>query len=142
MKVKLGGAEIEYDVRGEGPAVVFLHAFPLGQFMWDRVVAALEPSHRVLRFDARGFGGTPPGDGPLSMDRIADDAAALMDHVGMEKAVVAGCSMGGFSPRRTPSPPSTTNSSPCWPVTPLSFGSAQWKFAFINAPRCSVMSMV
>jgi pimeloyl-ACP methyl ester carboxylesterase len=93
----LDGAEIEYEVRGAGPAVVFLHAFPLGHFMWDGAVAALEGTHRVLRFDARGFGGSPPGDGPLTMDRIADDAAALMDHVGIARAVVAGCSMGGYA---------------------------------------------
>ena len=97
MRATLDGAEVEYDVRGEGPAVVFLHAFPLGQFMWDRQVAALEASHRVVRFDARGFGDTPPGEGPLTMDRIADDAAALMDHLGIERAVVAGCSMGGYA---------------------------------------------
>jgi pimeloyl-ACP methyl ester carboxylesterase len=97
VKATLSGAEVEYDVRGAGPAVVFLHAFPLGKFMWDRAVGALEGTHRVLRFDARGFGDTPPDDGPLTMDRIADDAVALMDHLGIERAVVAGCSMGGYA---------------------------------------------
>jgi 3-oxoadipate enol-lactonase len=97
MKATLGGTEIDYDVRGAGPAVVFLHAFPLGQFMWDGEAEALAGRHRVVRFDARGFGGTPPGGGPLTMDRIADDAAALMDHLRIEKAVVAGCSMGGYA---------------------------------------------
>jgi 3-oxoadipate enol-lactonase len=100
VRARLDGAEVEYDVRGHsggGPAIVFLHAFPLGQFMWDRQVAALEARHRVARFDARGFGGSPPGDGPLTMDRIADDAAALMDQLEIERAVVAGCSMGGYA---------------------------------------------
>jgi pimeloyl-ACP methyl ester carboxylesterase len=97
MKATLGGAEIEYDVRGEGPAIVFLHAFPLGRFMWDGEAEALAGRHRVVRFDARGFGGTPPGGAPLTMDRIADDAAALMGHLGIEKGVVAGCSMGGYA---------------------------------------------
>jgi 3-oxoadipate enol-lactonase len=97
MKATLGGTEIDYDVRGDGPAVVFLHAFPLGQFMWDGEAEALAGRHRVVRFDARGFGGTPPGGAPLSMDRIADDAAALMDHLGIARAVVAGCSMGGYA---------------------------------------------
>jgi pimeloyl-ACP methyl ester carboxylesterase len=97
MKATLDGFEIEYDVRGSGPAVVLLHAFPLGQFMWDGQVDVLAQRHRVVRFDARGFGGTPPGGGPLTMDRIADDTAALMDHVGIETAVVGGCSMGGYA---------------------------------------------
>ena len=41
MKAALGEAEIEYDVRGAGPAVLFLHAFPLGLSMWDAAVEAL-----------------------------------------------------------------------------------------------------
>jgi len=97
VKATLGGAAIEYLVEGDGPAVVFLHAFPLGKFMWDEQARALRESHRTLRFDARGFGGTAPGDEPLTMDRIADDAAALLGLRGMETAVVVGCSMGGYA---------------------------------------------
>jgi len=97
VRVALGGTEIEYEVRGTGPAVVLLHAFPLGQFMWDGEAEALSDRHRVVRFDARGFGGTPPGGGPLTMDQIADDAAALMDHLEIETAVLGGCSMGGYA---------------------------------------------
>jgi pimeloyl-ACP methyl ester carboxylesterase len=76
--------------------VLLLHAFPLGLFMWDAQVEALCATHRVIRFDARGFGGTAAGEGPLTMERIADDGAAILDHLGIEKAVVAGCSMGGY----------------------------------------------
>lgn len=97
MRAALGGTEIEYDVRGEGRAVLFLHAFPLGLSMWDAQAEALAGRHRVVRFDARGFGGTPAGEGPLTMERIADDGAALLDLLGIERAVVAGCSMGGYA---------------------------------------------
>jgi len=83
-------------VRGDGPALLFLHAFPLGLFMWEGQAQAFAATHRVIRFDARGFGATPAGDGPLSMERIADDAALLLDHLGIGQAVVAGCSMGGY----------------------------------------------
>ncbi len=97
MKAKVAGSDLEYDAQGEGPAVLFLHAFPLGLFMWDAQAAALRATHRVIRFDARGFGGSPPGDSLLTMERIADDAAALLDHLGVGQAVVAGCSMGGYA---------------------------------------------
>jgi pimeloyl-ACP methyl ester carboxylesterase len=95
--VKIAGTGLHYDLAGSGEAVVFLHAFPLGLFMWDAQAAALAPTHQVARFDDRGFGRTPPGDGLLTMERIADDAAALLDHLGLSRAIVAGCSMGGYA---------------------------------------------
>jgi 3-oxoadipate enol-lactonase len=97
MKARIAGTELAYAVSGKGPAVVFVHAFPLGLFMWEAQAAALEATHTVVRFDDRGFGDTPAGDGLLTMERIADDAAALMDHLGISQAVVAGCSMGGYA---------------------------------------------
>jgi pimeloyl-ACP methyl ester carboxylesterase len=97
MKARIGGAELEYDVQGSGPAIVFLHAFPLGLYMWDAQAAALRATHQVIRFDARGFGGSPPGDSLLTMERIADDAEGLLDHLEVGQAVLAGCSMGGYA---------------------------------------------
>lgn len=97
MKAPVAGTSLEYDVRGSGPPVLFLHAFPLNLKMWDAQARALERTHQVVRFDARGFGGTPPGDGLLTMERIADDAVALLDHLGLSKAIVCGISMGGYA---------------------------------------------
>src|SRR5262245_16067227 len=97
MKARVAGTELSYDVRGQGDAVLLLHAFPMGMAMWDAQAAALAARFQVLRFDARGFGGSPPGDGPLTMERIADDAAALLDHLGLSRAAVCGLSMGGYA---------------------------------------------
>jgi 3-oxoadipate enol-lactonase len=97
MKATIDGVEIAYEVTGAGPTLLLLHAFPLGLSMWDAQVAALSATHRVVRFDARGFGGSAPGEGPLTMERIADDGAALLDLLGIERAVVGGCSMGGYA---------------------------------------------
>jgi 3-oxoadipate enol-lactonase len=90
-------AGIHYEVSGSGVPVLFLHAFPLSLRMWDAQVAALPAGHMAVRFDARGFGRTPPGDGLLTMERIADDAASVLDHVGAGPAVVCGLSMGGYA---------------------------------------------
>ena len=95
--LKVGGSPLAYDVRGEGPPVLFLHAFPMGLAMWDAEAQALQATHQVIRFDCRGFGASPPGDGLLTMERIADDAAALLDHLGVGRAVVCGLSMGGYA---------------------------------------------
>lgn len=96
-KARIAGAEIAYAADGRGPAVLFLHAFPLGMFMWDGQAQALQATHRAVRFDFRGFGGSPAGDALLTMERVADDAAALLDLLGISKAVVCGCSMGGYA---------------------------------------------
>jgi pimeloyl-ACP methyl ester carboxylesterase len=97
MRARVDGGAIEYDARGEGRTLVLLHAFPLGMFMWDAQTEALAGSYRVVRFDARGFGGSDPAAGSLTMERIADDALALMDLLGIDRAVVGGCSMGGYA---------------------------------------------
>jgi pimeloyl-ACP methyl ester carboxylesterase len=97
MKALIDGVEIEYEAAGSGTAVLLFHAFPLGLLMWDAQAEALAATHRVVRFDARGFGGSGLGEGPLTMERIADDAAALLDHLGIDRAVVGGCSMGGYA---------------------------------------------
>jgi len=81
-------SRIAHDVTGTGPAVLFLHAFPLHRGMWDAQVRALAATHQVVRFDARGFGGTPPGDGLLTMERIADDAITVLDQLGLSRATV------------------------------------------------------
>jgi 3-oxoadipate enol-lactonase len=97
MKAAIAGTDIHYEVQGAGPAVLFLHAFPLNLRMWDAAARALEGTHQAVRFDARGFGGTPPGDGLLTMEKIADDAVALLDHLGLSRVVVCGLSMGGYA---------------------------------------------
>jgi pimeloyl-ACP methyl ester carboxylesterase len=98
VRALVDGHEIEYDVRGRGPAVLLLHAFPLDLSMWDPQVEALAATRRVVRFDARGFGASAADElSPLTMERIADDAAFLLDQLWIEKAVVHGCSMGGYA---------------------------------------------
>lgn len=97
MKLTLEGTEIEYAASGDGPALLLFHAFPLAHSMWEAQAKALSATQRVIRFDARGFGASGPSAGPLTMERIADDAAALLDQLGIREATVGGCSMGGYA---------------------------------------------
>jgi pimeloyl-ACP methyl ester carboxylesterase len=97
MRARIGGGDLEYEVSGSGPAVVLLHAFPLTHRMWDETARALSARNTVVRFDARGFGGSSDAGALLTMERIADDAALLMDHLRIDAAVVGGCSMGGYA---------------------------------------------
>jgi 3-oxoadipate enol-lactonase len=90
----MGDALAHLDV-GHGLPVVLLHAFPLSKAMWEAQVAALLGECRCIVPDLRGFGDSPM-TGPYTMDRYADDVAALLDVLQIEKAVIGGLSMGGY----------------------------------------------
>jgi pimeloyl-ACP methyl ester carboxylesterase len=80
---------------GRGLPVVLLHAFPLNRTMWEPQIAALFGECRCIVPDLRGFGDSPKS-GPYTMDRHADDIAALLDALQVERAVIGGLSMGGY----------------------------------------------
>jgi pimeloyl-ACP methyl ester carboxylesterase len=85
---------VAYEIAGSGPAILFFHAFPVDRRMWREVLDALAPRFRVIAMDLRGFGeseGTAP-----SLETAADDAAALLDALGVPMAAVCGLSMGGY----------------------------------------------
>jgi len=95
-KINIGGFDLQYADHGQGPAVLFLHGFPLSLHMWDGQ-EALSPRYRIVRFDARGFGGSDVGDAMLTMARIADDAAVLIERLRLGPVILVGCSMGGYA---------------------------------------------
>ncbi len=86
------GARIYYEVTGAGPAVVMIHAGVANLRMWDAQVAALSGDHRVITYDTRGYGRTVT-DAVEFSNRA--DIAALLDHLGEERAHVVGLSRGG-----------------------------------------------
>jgi len=95
MIAHVGKASVAYDDIGEGTPVVFLHAFPLDRRMWAPQTSALAGQRRCLTIDTRGFGDST-AVGPFSVDRYADDVAAVLDAAGVTRAVVVGLSMGGY----------------------------------------------
>jgi 3-oxoadipate enol-lactonase len=92
----VNGIEINYaDCGGDGPAVVLSHGFLMDASMFDAQVAALAPEYRVITWDQRGHGGTLAA-GPFSYWDSAQDVLALLNHLGIERAVFGGMSQGGF----------------------------------------------
>lgn len=89
------GIATAVDVQGDGPALLFLHGFPLDRTMWRHIVAPLTGWRRVAP-DLRGMGLSDAPDGGYSMETYADDAIALLDVLGVERSVVCGLSMGGY----------------------------------------------
>lgn len=92
----INGTDIHFqDSGGSGPVVVLSHGFLMDHTMFDPQVAALRSTHRVVTWDERGFGGTR-ATGSFSYWDSARDVLGLLDHLGVEKAVIGGMSQGGF----------------------------------------------
>ena len=88
--------ELAYQEQGQGKALILIHGFPFDHTIWEDVTALLGGKARIILPDLRGFGKSPIPDGIYTMRLMAEDIAALMDRLGIEKAVLAGHSMGGY----------------------------------------------
>src|SRR6202022_3094763 len=98
MKASPTNTHIAYSDHGIGLPVIFLHAFPLNRAMWNGEIAALldEQRYRLVSLDWRGFGESDIAGEISTMEVLAGDVVALMDHLGIEKAVLCGLSLGGY----------------------------------------------
>ena len=89
--VTVQGAPLYYEVFGDGPPLLLIHAGVADGRMWDAQWETLSTEYRLIRFDMRGWGRSTPPGGPFSHH---DDARLLLDHLGVESAHVAGVSFG------------------------------------------------
>jgi 3-oxoadipate enol-lactonase len=95
VRYDVGDVTLAVDVRGDGPALLLIHGFPLDRSLWAHQVATLARWRRIAP-DLRGCGvSDAPTDG-YSMAAYADDLVQLLDRLRVERAVVAGLSMGGY----------------------------------------------
>jgi 3-oxoadipate enol-lactonase len=97
MQAHINQIQYHYEDRGQGLPVVFLHGYPLSGAIWQPVFELLDGSYRLIAPDLRGHGSTQAPPGVYSMELIASDVTALMDILGIEKAVMVGHSMGGYA---------------------------------------------
>lgn len=89
--------KLVFDDVGEGLPVVLLHGFPLSRQMWRPQAEVLtKAGYRVITPDLPGFGASQPLAGPAGMEAYADAVIALLDELGIDRAVVGGMSMGGY----------------------------------------------
>ncbi|OSC54619.1 alpha/beta hydrolase [Streptomyces sp. 4F] len=92
------GATIEYDDFGPstGLPILLIHGHPFDRTLWAPQVTPLTAAgYRVVTPDLRGYGRSSVTPGKVLLADFADDLAALLDHLGIERAVVGGVSMGG-----------------------------------------------
>src|ERR1700685_3646022 len=94
---EVNGQRIRFDDSGgDGPPVIFSHGFLMDREMFAPQIGALSPEFRVIAWDERGFGETEFDGEPFTYWDSAADCLGLLDHLGIEEAVLGGLSQGGF----------------------------------------------
>jgi 3-oxoadipate enol-lactonase len=94
--IRVDDIQLAYTDVGLGQPVVLLHGYPFNRSLWSEQVSALSNSYRVITPDLRGLGESEASQGPATMNRMAQDVAALLDHLEISRAVIGGLSMGGY----------------------------------------------
>jgi 3-oxoadipate enol-lactonase len=90
--VEVNGARLWYDEAGAGPAIVLLHGGLGDSELWEPVVPFLAERFRTIRTDLRFFGRSA---GPAAPWSWVDDVSGVLDELGLERAALAGLSLGG-----------------------------------------------
>ena len=90
------GVPIHFEDVGSGPPIVMGHSILCSGVMWMYQLPKLAEHYRVINIDQRGHGRSVPATGPYELPDMAEDAFAVLDHIGIERAVWAGLSMGGM----------------------------------------------
>jgi 3-oxoadipate enol-lactonase len=94
---EVNGQRIRFeDAGGDGPPVILSHGFLMDREMFAPQVEALRREYRVITWDERGFGETEFDGRPFTYWDSAQDCLSLLDHLGIEQAVLGGMSQGGF----------------------------------------------
>ncbi len=93
-----GGVKIHYATLGKGPLVVMIHGFPDFWYSWRHQMAALAESFQVVAIDQRGYNlsDKPKGVEQYDMRLLVGDVAAVIRHLGRDKATIVGHDWGGM----------------------------------------------
>ncbi len=96
--IHVNDLEVSYLEEGSptGFPLIFIHGFPFNKWMWEKQLHAIKENYRLIAYDVRGHGDTEVGSPAFSISQFGDDLIALMDTLLIEKAIVAGLSMGGY----------------------------------------------
>jgi len=95
QRLTVNGVSLAVEVRGDGPAVLFIHGYPHNRSIWTHQMASLDGWSRIAP-DLRGMGQSDAPDLGYSMETYAADLAALLDRLGVDEVALVGLSMGGY----------------------------------------------
>jgi pimeloyl-ACP methyl ester carboxylesterase len=92
----INGVKIAYERLGKGQPLLLIHGYPLDHSIWNETATLLQNDFDLILPDMRGFGQSGTVGEQYTVTDMADDLAGLLDHLKIEKAAVAGHSMGGY----------------------------------------------
>ena len=93
MMVPVPGGEVwAEDTGGDGPPLLLLHPGIGDSRIWDPLMPTLTETYRVIRYDSRGYGRSPAATSEFT---LLDDCVSVLDHLGVARTPVVGCSQGG-----------------------------------------------
>ena len=92
------GVKIHYASLGKGPLVVMIHGFPDFWYTWRDQMQALAPNYQVVAIDQRGYNlsDKPKGVENYDVKLLVSDVAAVIKHLGKDRAIIVGHDWGGF----------------------------------------------
>lgn len=93
--VRLNGEHLHYEIEGSGPPLLLVHSLGTASWLWRDAIAHWKSRYIVVAMDCRGHGKSS-NNGGVSIEAIALDLQALVDHLQLEAADVVGISMGGL----------------------------------------------
>lgn len=97
MQIASNGSTFHCRIDGDsGPWVMLSHGLATDLTMWDELAGALKDRYRVLRYDARGHGGSAATAGDYSLDMLVADAVGILDSLDITQTGFIGLSMGGM----------------------------------------------
>jgi pimeloyl-ACP methyl ester carboxylesterase len=92
---EVNGINLYYETHGAGRPLILLHGGLMSGDMFEPILPSLVERHQIITVDLQGHGRTADIDRPIDIRLMADDIAALIDHLGLEKPDVVGYSLGG-----------------------------------------------
>lgn len=93
--IDIGGQQIYYQVKGEGPPMVFVHGWTLNLSYWDAQVAHFSGRYRTYCYDWRGMGKSSGASPAFSMEQLGTELAGFIEALGIKNPVLCGHSEGG-----------------------------------------------
>lgn len=94
-KIHVNGIDLFYEIKGTGEPLVLISGLLCDHSYWSLIIPSLTSQYQVIRIDNRGMGRSSAPDSPYTVRQMADDVAALLDHLGIDRVNIGGHSMGG-----------------------------------------------